>query len=382
MRTAYNVTPLLNAGYTGKGQTIVIFDAIGSPTIANDLQVFDKGYGLPDPPSFQIIAPLGTATFDPTNLDDQSWAFETTLDVDWAHVIAPDANITLVTSPVDETEGVQGLPELLQVEEYALDHHLDNIFSQSWGATENTLFDTAGKQVLSDYEAFYARATAAHVTLLASAGDDGTGNPDVNGNTYPFPTVLYPASSPYVTAVGGTSLSTDTNGNYQSEPVWNNSAVGGFVTGGGISQYFPEPAYEKATLPASDQTQLNGYRGLPDIAYNANARTASVLAYGSFLPGQSGYYLYGGTSEGVPQLAGIVAIANQYGHHSIGYLNPLLYKLGTTKAASVYHDITVGNNSGFSGITGYNATPGWDLTTGWGSPNAAALVPALASCQP
>jgi subtilase family serine protease len=382
MRNAYNVTPLLNAGFTGKGQTIVIFDAIGSPTIANDLKVFDAGYGLADPPSFKVIAPLGTIAFDPNNLDHQAWAFETTLDVDWAHVIAPDANIVLVTSPVDETQGVQGMPELLQVEEYALDHHLGNIFSQSWGTTENTLSSTdAGKKVLSDYEAFYARAAAEHISVLASAGDDGTGNPDVNGNIYPYPTVVFPASSPLVTAVGGTSLVTDTSGNYQSESVWNNSALGGYVTGGGISQYFKEPLYQRALLPSAVQKQLNGYRGLPDISYNANARTSSVLAYGSFLPGQAGYYLYGGTSAGVPQWSGIIAITNQYLHHPIGYLNPILYLLGKFKN-NVYHDITVGNNSGFAGIPGYDATPGWDLATGWGTPNADAFVHALGSVSP
>ena len=380
MHNAYNITPLLNAGFAGRDQTIVIIDAIGSPTIANDLKVFDAGYGLPDPPSFQIVAPLGTAKFDPKNLDDQAWAFETSLDVEWAHAIAPDAKIVLATSPVDETQGVQGMPELLAVEKFVLDHHMGQIFSQSWGATENTLFfDAAGKKVLNDFEAFYARATAEHVSLLASAGDDGTSNFDIEGNTFSKPTVIFPSSSPLVTAVGGTSLKADPNGNYQSETVWNDSTTTAKATAGGISQFFSEPAYQNALLPAPVQKQLNGFRGLPDIAYNADPAGSSVLAFCSFLPGQSGFYLFGGTSEGVPQWSGLIAIANQIAHHPMGFLNPLLYVLGNVKDAGIFHDITVGNNSGVRGVPGFNATPGWDLVTGWGTPNADVLVHALVS---
>jgi subtilase family serine protease len=372
MHVAYNITPLLNAGFTGRGQTIVIVDAIGSPTIEHDLKVFDAGYGLPDPPSFQIVAPLGTAKFDPNNLDHQAWAFETTLDVEWAHAIAPEAKIVLATSPVDETQGVQGMPELLAVEKFVLDHHMGQIFSQSWGTTENTLFfDAAGKKVLRDFEAFYERATAEHVSLLASAGDDGTSNFDVEGNTFAKPTVIFPSSSPLVTAVGGTSLKTDTDGNYQSETVWNNTPTSPKATAGGLSQFFKEPPYQRDLLPASNRQQLNGFRGLPDIAYNADAHSSAVLAFCSFLPDKPGFYLFGGTSEGVPQWAGLIAIANQMAQHPIGFLNPLLYALGNAQG---YHDITVGNNGGVRGVPGFDAAPGWDLVTGWGTPNADVLV--------
>ena len=168
-----------------------------------------------------MLAPLGTVPFDPSNSDQVGWASETTLDVEWAHALAPGASIVLLTSPVDETEGVQGLPEFLQLEQYALDHHLGKIISQSWGATENTLFDPAGQQVMADFERFYLRAALENVTVLASSGDSGSANFDVNDNYYPFPTVGFPASSPLVTAVGGTSLYADTDGNYQSETVWN-----------------------------------------------------------------------------------------------------------------------------------------------------------------
>ena len=211
IRKAYGVTPVLNSGFTGKGQSIVIIDSFGSPTISQDLKVFDQGYGLPDPPSFKILAPLGTIKFDPDNSDMVGWAFETTLDVEWSHALAPDANIVLMTSPVSETEGVQGLPEFLFLEKYAVNHNLGKIISQSWGATENTLFNPGGRQIFNQFNDFYKQAGQKGVTFFASTGDSGSSNVDINGNTYPFPTVGFPASSPYVTAVGGTSLFASTD---------------------------------------------------------------------------------------------------------------------------------------------------------------------------
>src|SRR5437762_1762564 len=181
MRNAYNLTPVLNAGYVGKGETIVIIDSFGSPTALADLKQFDADYGLPDPPSFKVFAPLGTVPFDPQNGDQVGWAAETSLDVQWAHAMAPGANIVVMTSPISETQGVQGMPEFLKLEKYALDHHLGKIISQSWGTTENTLFTPAGRTVLSDFENFYKRAAFSVVTVLAASGDAGTGNPDVNG---------------------------------------------------------------------------------------------------------------------------------------------------------------------------------------------------------
>jgi subtilase family serine protease len=359
------VNQLLQRGYDGKGETIVIVDSFGSPTIRSDLAHFDAGYGLPAPPSFKIIAPLGTK---PHQL---SWAGEVTLDVEWSHAMAPDASIVLLTSPVSETEGVQGMPQFNALENYALDHHLGQVISQSWAATENSLFTPGGRKVYDSFEATYARAAAMHVTVLASTGDSGTANPGVNGKNYPFPTVNFPASSPLVTAVGGTSLHATTSGGYQSENVWNSD---GGATGGGISQNFGEPLYQRF-LPASDQALLDGHRGIPDISWNADPNTP-ILVYLSFLgPKRAGYYTIGGTSEGSPDWAGFTADLDQLAGHPIGLLNPYLYALG---AAGVgYHDVTVGNN-GLDGIAGYSATPGWDPATGWGSPDLSQLIPDIA----
>jgi subtilase family serine protease len=267
------------------------------------------------------------------------------------------------------------MPEFLYLETYALDHHLGKIISQSWGTTENTLFDAAGQRVFEGFERFYERAALQDVTVLASTGDTGSANLELDlAAYYSFPTVLFPASSPLVTAVGGTSLVADAHGNYESEMVWNDSAGAG---GGGVSQQFSEPIYQY-WLPRWEQETLGHHRGLPDVSYNADPYTA-ILVYISYLgPSTAGYYFVGGTSEGSPQWAGIIADANQLAGRPLGFLNPRLYLLGALSHDSVFfHDITMGNNS-FDGVLGYDATPSWDLASGWGSPDAGRLVWALA----
>lgn len=385
MRSAYGLNGLIDAGFVGAGQTIVIIDSYGSPTIAADLATFDAGYGLPDPPSFRVLAPLGTVPWDPSTYPDQpSWAFETTLDVEWAHAMAPGAAIVLLTSPVDETEGVQGLPEFLLLEKYALDHHLGKVISQSWSATENTLFldaaGPAGPRVIADYSAFYARAAFDNVTVLAAAGDEGSSNYSNAAATtfYPFPTVGFPASSPLVTSVGGTALNLEPSGKYLSETVWNDD--GCCAGGGGISQVFQEPVYQQISLPKSVQNQLGGMRGVPDVSYNASVYNDFIIVYLSFsgLGAPAGWYGVGGTSEGSPQWAGIIADLNQYAGRPLGFLNPALYTLGGLgQFGSFGRDITVGNNQlrdvPGAVASGYSATRGWDPASGWGTPNLVEL---------
>ena len=381
MRTAYDLTPELAKGITGTGETIAIIDSYGSPTAWSDLQTFDKEYGLPDPPSFKQIAPLGSVAFDPNNSDQVGWAEETSLDIQWSHAMAPGANIVVLTSPVSETEGVQGLPQFQQLEEYGIQHGY-KIFSQSWAATENTLFTPAGYQVLNSFNSFYQKAvTQDQATFFASAGDSGSANVELDESTiYPFPTVGFPASSPWATSVGGTSLYADASGNYQYETVWNEGADD--ATGGGVSQYFKIPAYQQSTLTAADKAILKGHRGVPDIASNADPYTGVPVYLGFLGQGQNGFYVFGGTSESSPTWAGILADATQYAHHPISDLNDKLYALGVNAQIrnTVFHDVTIGNNSQLTNtppVPGYNATIGWDPTTGWGSPKAASLFAAL-----
>ena len=152
---------------TGRGTTIVIVDSFGSPTIRNDLKVFDQTFGLPAPPKFTIIQPAGRVpAYDPNNSDMVGWAGETTLDVEYAHVIAPGANLLLVETPVSETEGVHGFPQIVKAEEYVIRHHLGDVISQSFSATERTFPSRASVQAL---RGAYQLAAQDRVTVLAAA---------------------------------------------------------------------------------------------------------------------------------------------------------------------------------------------------------------------
>lgn len=394
LRQAYGLTSVIDGGITGKGETIAIINSFGSPTALEDLKKFDKDYGLPDPPSFEQIAPIGSVPFDSNNIPQLQWAMETSLDVQWAHAMAPGANIVVLTSPVDQNSGVQGLPEFLQLEQYAISHHY-RIISQSWLSPENSLFTPDGEKVLNDFNTFYQNAVEEDdATFFSSSGDSGSTLGDENHVAYPFPAVGFPASSPWVTTVGGTSLSTDADGNYQSEEVWNSNhgqpaapnSIPVLASGGGISQYFDIPEYQKANLPQSVLETLNGHRGLPDVSAVADP-TTGVPIYMGFLAGVedfsgNGYYdIGGGTSLSTPLWAGFLADASQYAGHPIKQLNNKLYQLGHDQEtyANVFHDITVGNNIALSTIPGYEATEGWDMTTGWGTPIADKLFAYLAS---
>ncbi len=168
IRQAYDLAPVYASGVTGKGTTIVIVDSFGSPTIRNDLSVFDQAFGLPAPPKFTIIHPAGPIpAYDPNNSDMAGWAGETTLDVEYAHTIAPGASILLVETPVSETEGVHGFPQIVTAEQYVLSHHLGEVISQSFSATEETFPNLAAVQAL---RGAYQLAPRDHVTVLTASG--------------------------------------------------------------------------------------------------------------------------------------------------------------------------------------------------------------------
>src|ERR1700742_5055079 len=136
---AYDLSGLYQGGVTGRATTIAIVDPFGSPTIQHDMAVFDRTFHLQAPPSLNVIAPAGPVpAYDPANSDMVGWAGETTLDVEYAHAIAPQANILLVETPVTETEGVQGFPQIVQAENYVVSHNLADLISQIFGATEQT----------------------------------------------------------------------------------------------------------------------------------------------------------------------------------------------------------------------------------------------------
>jgi subtilase family serine protease len=425
IQSAYDVAPLYANHLDGSGITIAIVDSYGSDTIAHDLHVFDQAFSLQpmcgeenvtctsSMPTFSRLALQGSpatkarpstgnsGSSGPSQEDKSAWALEVSLDVETAHAIAPMANILLVTTPTAETLGVQGYPDMMNAEQYVVDHHLANVISQSFGAAEES-FGSA--QSLENLRHAYISAAQNGVTVLASSGDDGTANikkepVSQGGSTIPYPTVGWPASDPLVTGVGGTYLCTDplatsdeprtvTSGpptKCQKNP--GVAEVGWTFSGGGFSHIFDKPAYQD-TLPAGS-TSIGSMRGVPDVALQASAGTGALIyislpPYSGLQCGSSpcstGWYDIGGTSLSCPQWAGLVAIADQKNNGvGLGLINPALYTIGAdpTRYGNDFFDITTGKNQTDPDVPGYPATTGWDPITGLGTPNAANLVPDL-----
>jgi len=380
---AYNLQPLFNRGLDGRGRTIVIIDSFGSPTIQQDLTFFDKTFDLPDPPSFTIRQDAGPVpSFDVTNADMRGWATETTLDVEYAHVIAPGANIVLEETPVSETEGLQGFPEINTAANYAIDHGIGDVISQSFGATEQTF---ASPQQLLGQRGYLKNAARHHVTVLASSGDQGAAGVSsaVTFDIFPFPAVIWPASDPLVTAVGGTEMHLDAQGNRTApDNVWNDAPVGiNAAAGGGVSSIFDKPRFQE------DVTTRGDARGIPDISLSAAVDGGAVVYYTFTKPlGGTPWHIVGGTSEACPLLAGVIAIADQLAGHRLGNINERLYGLADEDGAGGIVDVTTGdisysqvNSDGTTvSISGPAATRGYDLASGLGTVNAARFVPALA----
>src|SRR5262245_55997006 len=191
---AYNLNTLYGQGITGKGYTIAIVDSYGSDTMANDLNVFDTAFGLPHMcgevdangpipcsagmPTFSQLDLQGSPATKPQGngkgigLEDKTgWALEVVLDVEWAHAIAPGANILLVHTPTAETLGVQGLPQMMMAEDYVVTHHLADVISQSFGSSELAF---GSQQSLLNLRDAFQDAKDNQVTVLASSGDFGS----------------------------------------------------------------------------------------------------------------------------------------------------------------------------------------------------------------
>src|ERR1700759_2242507 len=263
-RVAYDLNPLYARGITGAGKTIVIVDSFGSPTIQNDLNVFDAQWGLPN--TTVDIRQFGTIPpFDPTASTMVGWAQETTLDVEYAHSIAPGAKIVLAETPVAETEGTTGLPEMMNAEKTLIDQGIGDVITQSFGAPENTFpgFSSGDFSSLLNLRYAFKDALAHGVTVLASSGDDGATDAESDASTlYPFRVNSWPSSDPLVTSVGGTQLNLDNSGNRVSpDVVWNDGFGAG---GGGVSGVFSRPVYQTGVAK-----EVGSKRGTPDISMSA-----------------------------------------------------------------------------------------------------------------
>ncbi|MFC1435168.1 S8 family serine peptidase [Streptacidiphilus sp. N1-3] len=371
-RTAYNLAPLYARGITGRGRTIVIVDSYGSPTIQHDLQVFDQQWGLPDT-QVDVVKAGNVPPFDPTDSDMTGWAGETTLDVEYAHAIAPGAKIVLVETPVSETEGTTGLPEMMKAEQNLINHGVGDVISQSFGATENTFpgFAQGRTSSLTNLRYAFKDAYAHHVTVLAASGDNGATDAQSNGSDlYPYKVNSWPSSDPLVTSVGGTELNLDQQGNRLApDSVWNDGYGAG---GGGVSAVFARPWYQDGVRKV-----VGAKRGTPDISMSA-AVDGAAWTYQSYDPAHVGWGPVGGTSEATPIFSGIVALADQKAGHRLGLINPALYALAHLPSRlSGETDVTTGDNS-FAGVTGYTAGRGYDLASGLGTIDGTAFVKALA----
>ena len=434
---AYGIDQLHLSGLTGKGQTIILADSYGSPTLQADLDHFSDTFGLPHT-QIQFIYPNGTYLNPLQTADQVGWAQETTLDLEWAHAVAPDAVLVNIVTNSNETTGLNGFPDLFAGIETAITQYPGAILSMSLGTGEPTFTpDDVKNYVQGKFHNILKRAAAADLTVLASAGDSGS--TDINADQsslFGFPDAGYPASDPYITSVGGTSLQTgwtwdpqgtaddfwnckinqtpncptdfmhsteDTSG--VLETVWKEDwaiAAGG----GGVSTVFAQPSYQKR-LSSDVRKILNGHRGVPDVSFNA-AINGGVQVYTSFVAPDQGvkaaqWQSFGGTSCASPEIAGVVALAGEQASRiagkkvAIGFLNPILYRLDRSDFRDILaqtlgdsSQVTIGDNSLYFSaaalkalgptrvppvaVPGYATTEGYDLATGLGSPQAVPFV--------
>ena len=221
------------------------------------------------------------------------WAGETTLDVEYAHTVAPGANILLVETPVSETEGVTGFPQIVTAENYVINHNLGDVISQSFSATEETF---PNKATVESLRGSYENAYAHHVTVLTASGDSGAADVGLDETTYYLhPVTSWPDSDPLVTGVGGTQLHLNAAGQHIApDNVWNdtyntatqqyifgNNGPNPLAGGGGTSIFFGRPSYQNGVANV-----VGGSRGVPDISMSA-ACNGAVDTYQSF-GGQAG----------------------------------------------------------------------------------------------
>jgi subtilase family serine protease len=319
----------------GSGQTIAIVEAFHDPQITSDLHYFDRRFGLPDPSKFLEVDQNGGNAFPAL---DPVWSLETAMDVEWAHAIAPRANILLVEA------NSSTFADFLTAVNFARYQPGVVVVSMSWGSTE---FPSE-----TGYDAYFTTPRGhiggsglpGGITFVASTGDSGAGT-------------SYPAVSPNVLAVGGTSLVLGPSGNYVSEKAWNGS-------GGGLSLYESKPIYQLGVA--------GGKRSTPDVALNADPYTGYYIYDTVPYSGISGWFQDAGTSAAAPEWAALIALADQgralAGRGSLANAQSFIYNL----PARDFHDITSGSN-------GYAAAPGYDLVTGRGTPNAKLVVQNLLS---
>lgn len=340
IRKAYGLDKL--AG-TGAGQTIAIVECYGDPTLQSDLAQFDTQYGLPA--ADLTVLSAGSSSGGDDSADLEGWAEETAMDVEWAHALAPGAKLLVYSTPSEDSDQL-----LAAVDEASASGA--SVVSMSWGAPE------------SGSSTYYDSHFASGIAYVASAGDGGAEN-------------IWPAASPKVIAVGGTSLNLTSSGARRSEYGWDGS-------GGGVSRVEAEPSWQKAMgLLAFYPVRMfrhnpsaSGRRLIPDVSFDADPETG-VSVYCAYAQDdgnteQPGWFVIGGTSLGAPCWGGVIAVLDSSGERvtSASSLYAAAGGAGYTNSEHAFYDVV-------GGFNGYEATPGYDLVTGLGSPQANQLAAAL-----
>jgi hypothetical protein len=357
--TAYGLT---NASSQPSTQTVAIVDAYGDSTIQTDLGTFDTQYSLPACTTgngcLKVVNEYGLTTNLPGQPPaDDDWTAETSLDVETVHGICPNCKILLVQAATPSDT------DLDMAENTAAQSSGVSVVSNSWGGSEPDTPDSALQHP--------------GVVIAAATGDDGYLDWDLGGSGGPD----YPATSPYVVSVGGTSLQLNTDGSYAGESVWNND--GGCdpqngtgcrgATGGGCSTTFPAPQWQTSN-PGWAATGCSGQRAAADVSADADPETGLDVVDSS-LPqnncnGSFCWQTVGGTSLATPIIAAVFALAG--GAHGISYPAQTLYAEQQASPGSL-HDVTSGGNAPATGTsTACNAATGYDAPTGVGTPNGIA----------
>jgi subtilase family serine protease len=385
LQVAYGIRPLLDRGIDGRGETIVLPELaephLAPPAVSNlrqDLAQFDKLFGLPTA-RLRVVTTLAGAA--------APWLAngEEVLDAEMAHVVAPDATVAVV---LVKTTALNSTASAVTAAVASLRIGLTQggvISISAVGQVGGEHCDTPA-QVARLHAALRAAARQ-QVTVVAASGDVGVaGEPctlakALGGGTFtPVKEANLPASDPLVLAAGGTSLTAShSTGEYAGEIGWGlpfgDPGSAFQASGGGFSRAFAHPRYQEG-VPGIGAT-----RGLPDVSADASGHTGMALAISE---GGGKVYIRdsGGTSASAPMWAGVIALADQYAGHHLGFVNPAIYRIALgSRYHQAFHDITAGNNTAkFPPKTfqGYRAAPGWDPVTGWGSPSARVLVPLLA----
>jgi len=331
-------------GLDGSGQCIGIIELGGGYRNA-DIKAYFHNLGLPVPHVKTVRVDGGKNL--PTNAESADG--EVMLDIEVASAVAPKALIAVYFAPNTDKGFLDALTMAI--------HDTVNkpsVISISWGSAEKNW--TA--QAMASFDQALQTAAALGVTVCCASGDNGSSDGESDGKAH----VDFPASSPFALGCGGTKL-TGTGAAITSESVWNENPVNS-ATGGGISNFFPMPAYQgSVNLPQSANPGDPKGRGVPDVAGDADPATGYLVR----VDGQE--FVIGGTSAVAPLWSGLIALMNQKLGHPVGFLNPLLY--GSIEGTGSFRDITSGNNGA------YSAMQGWDACTGWGTPIGANLLHAL-----